>query len=120
MLKNTSQLVKELEKHGLANRGTDLGGLLQWAMLHIQSQDEALAELERELLCAIQDRDAAIKALDFARIAHSAMDEALRCDALINPYQTCAADFTSHVNIMMANGVEPYAKKPRKKKNETK
>ena len=43
-----SDLTEALRTHGQKHRGTDLGGLLQWAALHIESQDEALAELREE------------------------------------------------------------------------
>lgn len=111
-----NELLDELEAVGLANRGTDLGGLLQWAMIQIKNQNDALIELRQELDDAMGERNAVIKTLEDARTAHTAMNEALRCDFLVNPYSTCAADFTSHVNIMMAHGVEPYAKKKRVKK----
>ena len=41
-------LIEELRSHGVQHKGTDLGGLLQWAALHIESQDEALAEVREE------------------------------------------------------------------------
>lgn len=115
MTESENKLIAELEKFGLANRGTDLGGLLQWAMLHIQSMNDALDEANKECEAARSERDAVLKTLEAAKSAHSSMNDALRCDLLVNPYKTCAADFTSHVNIMMAHGVEPYSKKKRKK-----
>ena len=36
--------------------------------------------------------------------------------AYIEPWRTSARDITSHVNFMMAQGIAPYAKKPREKK----
>ena len=33
-----SELTEALRTHGQQHRGTDLGGLLQWAALHIESQ----------------------------------------------------------------------------------
>lgn len=38
-----SELTEALRTHGQRHLGTDLGGLLQWAALHIDAQDEALA-----------------------------------------------------------------------------
>ena len=43
-----STLTEAIRKHGEAAKGTDLGGVLQWAALHIEAQDEALAELRAE------------------------------------------------------------------------
>ena len=40
-----SELTEALRTHGQQHRGADLGGVLQWAALHIEAQDEALAEL---------------------------------------------------------------------------
>ena len=41
----TPTITDELRHHGQQHKGTELGKLLQWAALHIESQDEALAEL---------------------------------------------------------------------------
>ena len=43
-----STLTEAIRKHGEAAKGTDLGGVLQWAALHIEAQEEALAELRAE------------------------------------------------------------------------
>lgn len=36
--------------------------------------------------------------------------------AYVEPWRTSARDITSHVNFMTAQGITPYAKVPRKKK----
>ena len=36
--------------------------------------------------------------------------------AYVEPWRTSARDITSHVNIMMTQGIAPYAKKARKQK----
>ena len=44
----TPDLIAALQTHGEVHKGTDLGGVLQWAILHIQyiqSQAEAIEEL---------------------------------------------------------------------------
>ena len=41
----TTDLITSLQTHGEAHKGADLGGVLQWAILHIQSQAEAIEEL---------------------------------------------------------------------------
>ena len=43
-----SELTDSLRTHGLQHKGTHLGGLLQWAALHIESQDQALADLHED------------------------------------------------------------------------
>jgi hypothetical protein len=110
MLENTSQLVQELEKHGLANRGTDLGGLLQWAMLHIQSQDEALAELyadesarEREVE-ELREALCAVKAL-LETVGGFCRDKAFKFDT-----EQFGKDMVQHINIMGAYGDPDYLK----------
>ncbi len=51
-----SELTDSLRAHGQRHMGTDLGGLLQWAALHIDAQDEALAELREEYAREESDR----------------------------------------------------------------
>ena len=51
-----SELTDSLRAHGQRHLGTDLGGLLQWAALHIDAQDEALAELREEYAREKSDR----------------------------------------------------------------
>ena len=44
----SADLIAALQTHGQLHKGTDLGGVLQWAILHIQyiqSQAEAIEEL---------------------------------------------------------------------------
>lgn len=41
----TTDLITALQTHGQLHKGTDLGGVLQWAILHIQNQAEAIEEL---------------------------------------------------------------------------
>ena len=40
----STDLIAALQTHGDVDKGTDLGGVLQWAILHIQSQAEAIEE----------------------------------------------------------------------------
>ena len=49
-----SELTDSLRAHGQRHLGTDLGGLLQWAALHIDAQDEALI---RQLVEALEKAD---------------------------------------------------------------
>ena len=44
----TTDLITALQTHGEVHKGTDLGGVLQWAILHIQSQAEAIEELRAD------------------------------------------------------------------------
>ncbi len=74
---NLDNLIEGLRTHGEAQRGTDAGGLMQWAMLHISSTRDAnetarsyINELETErgemfnaLLTALEHTDAARETL---------------------------------------------------------
>ena len=105
--------------HDLAwnhHKGTDLGGTLQWAKLHIESLEEAAAEREQELAAAMRDRQTLLTLLDKARTASDQMRETLAGDFLTDPLKTCGHDITSHVNVMAAHGVAPYARTPKKRK----
>lgn len=106
--------MKELEKNALQHRGTDLGGLLQWAHLHIGNLTSALADTEAELqgaLARMRPMEAELEHL--CRLAGDMRSRIL--DALpINPYATCAHDTSSYVNLMAAKGIKPYAKTPSK------
>lgn len=44
-----AKCLQDLEAHGLANRGTELGAMLQWAKLHIEELTGALAERDANL-----------------------------------------------------------------------
>lgn len=109
-------LTEKLNEAGQQHKGTDLGALLQWAMLHIQSQDEALETANQECDTARTERDHLLKTLEKAKEAHRLMVEALRTDFLIQTYQTCAADRTSHINLMTAIGDPAYVKTRKPKK----
>ena len=112
-----SELTEKL--HDLAwnhHKGTDLGGTLQWAKLHIESLEEAARDRELELVTAMRDRSALLLLLDKASESAGQLRSMLTPDFLTDPLKTCAHDVTSHVNIMAAHGVAPYARKPRKTK----
>lgn len=111
-----SKITDELETEGAKHKGTDIGKLLQWAALHIKELEETLkdaqAEWQEEMDARIKLEQSIFKAREAAEIMNNALSSCL----LVSPYQTCAADFTSHVNVMAAHGVAPYAKKIKVKK----
>jgi hypothetical protein len=43
-----SELITKLTAEAQHHQGTDLGSLLQWSVLHIQSLEAALAEAQEE------------------------------------------------------------------------
>jgi hypothetical protein len=70
-----SELVERLQAAGKQHQGTDLGGLLQWAALHIESQDEAIAEVREEHASEEQERICLEQALHASKLH---LEQALR------------------------------------------
>ena len=105
----TTDLITALQTHGQLHKGTDLGGVLQWAILHIQSQAEAIEELRADLEEEHNER------LRFEKAAHSAkaaIDAALAAITEAMPAQPLdfARDHTSHINLMGGIGDPDYMK----------
>lgn len=69
----TPDLITALQTHGHLHKGTDLGGVLQWAILHIQSQAEAIEELRADFEEEHDER------LRFEKAAKAAIYAALGC-----------------------------------------
>ena len=94
--------------------GTELGKLLTWAAMHIDEQDEALAEVRAELKEESEER------LRMEAAIHSATNQLHAvCASLAysQPVQIeLSRDHAPHINAMAAQGVAPYARKPRQKK----
>ena len=126
-----STLTEAIRKHGEAAKGTDLGGVLQWAALHIEAQDEALAELRAEHAAEEAERLRLESALHEAGQAIEAALAAIR-QPLCPPIELCR-DYVPHINIMGAHGDPDYrmpngmsvrhvdlrSSRPRKKKEPT-
>ena len=126
-----STLTEAIRKHGEAAKGTDLGGVLQWAALHIEAQDEALAELRAEHAAEEAERLRLESALHEAGQAIEAALAAIR-QPLCPPIEL-GRDYVSHINIMAAHGNPDYlnpngmsvrhidlrSSRPRKKKEPT-
>ena len=105
----TTDLITVLQTHGQLHKGTDLGGVLQWAILHIQSQAEAIEELRADFEEEHNER------LSFEKAAHSAkaaIDAALAAITEAMPAQPLdfATDHTSHINLMGGMGDPDYMK----------
>lgn len=98
------ELIDKLRTAGEQARGTDLGALLQWAALHIESQNEALKDEREEAapwLARIQDLEARIWQ---AREAMHAAVVALR----VPDATEYARDFAGHINLMAGHGDPDY------------
>ena len=100
----TEQLTAAAQQH----RGTDLGGLIQWAVLHINDQAEALTATNEELEAEQQER------IRLERALHNgaqAITTVLDCLKAAQPVKiTLARDHAPHINIMSHHGVAPYAR----------
>ena len=102
-------LITALQTHGQQHKGTDLGGLLQWAALHIQAQAEAIEELRDDFEEEHEER------LRFEKAAHdakAAIDAALDQINETMPAEPLdfARDNTSFVNLMGGIGDPDYMK----------
>lgn len=107
----TEQLRLQAENNHI---GTDLGKLLAWAAMHIDEQDEALAEARAELKEESDERLRMEAAINGARNQLHAVCASL---AYSQPVQIeLARDHAPHINAMAAQGVIPYARKTRQKK----
>ena len=105
----TTDLITALQTHGQLHKGTDLGGLLQWAILHIQSQAEAIEELRADFEEEHNER------LSFEKAAHSAkaaIDAALAAITEAMPAEPLdfARDLAGHINLMACHGDSDYLK----------
>jgi uncharacterized membrane protein YccC len=101
-----SELTEAIRRHGEAAKGTDLGGVLQWAALHIEAQDEALAELREEHAIEEAERLRLEAALHEAGQALEAALAAVR-KPLCPPIEL-GRDYVAHINIMGAHGDPDY------------
>ena len=103
-----SDLTDKLRTAGESQKGTELGGLLQWAALHIDSQDEALAELRTEHAEELAERLRLERAIYNTK---QAMEGALAMlTAPVCPPIELTRDFVPHINLMAAQGDPDYLK----------
>lgn len=101
-----SRLIDKLFEAGQSNKNTNLGGVIQWAMLHIESQDKALEELQDDLAREVGNRVLLENAL---LIATQAVDAALvALKHPICPPIEFTRDIASHINRSAAEGDPDY------------
>lgn len=111
-----NDLITQLTAAGQQHKGTDLGGLLQWAVLHINDQAEALTATQAELEDEQNERLRLERALHNGAQAITTVLDGLKA---AQPVQiTLARDHAPHINIMAHHGVAPYARRMRGKKVE--
>lgn len=103
-----SELTDKLRSAGELHKGTDLGGLLQWAALHIESQDEALAEVRENHEEEERERLRLERALYTAK---TSMEDALAAIAApLCPPIELGRDLVPHINLMAGHGDPDYLK----------
>jgi hypothetical protein len=105
----TPDLIAALQTHGQMHKGTDLGGVLQWAILHIQNQAEAIEELRADFE---EEHDERLRFEKAAHDAKAAIDAALAAITEAMPAQPLdfARDNTSFINLMGGIGDPDYMK----------
>ena len=103
---STPSIADELRAQGQWHKGTELGKLLQWAALHIESQDEALAELREAHAEEETERLRLEAAMNHARQAIEAAYHAVN-QPLCPPIEL-ARDMAGHINLMAAHGDPDY------------
>lgn len=103
-----SELTDRLAEAGEQHKGTDLGGLLQWAVLHIADQDEALADVREEHANEERER---LRLERAAYDAKAAIEAALAIVSapLCKPTEL-GRDLVRHINLMAAHGDPDYLK----------
>ena len=103
-----TSLIGRLNAAGAQAKGTDLGGLLQWAALHLDTQDKVLMELREELAAEAQERARLEQALHDAK---TSVEGALSVLALAwCPPIELARDMAGHINLMAGHGDPDYLK----------
>ncbi len=110
-----SELTDKLKDAAQAHKGTGLGGLLQWAMLHIEAQEDTLAEKEAEYQAAAKDAahmHERIKAI--AAIVDNLPGMLMEAHP-VNEWATTSRDYSAHANVSAYQGDKNYGKptKPR-------
>jgi hypothetical protein len=101
-----SELVTALRTHGEQHKGTDLGGLLQWAALHIEDQDVALVDIREEHASEETERLRLESALHDAQQSVEVALAAIR-KAFCPPIEF-GRDLVPHINLMAGHGDPDY------------
>lgn len=105
-----SDLTKRLATAAMQHRGTDLGGLLQWAGLHIASQDEALAEVREQFDQLERSYKELHDGINAAADAVDAAAKSLQAARPVDITDLFARDYSGHINLMAGHGDPDYLK----------
>lgn len=101
-----SQLIDQLNEAGQQHKGSELGGLLRWAALHIATQDEAIEQWAIDFEEEHQERikfECALHEVKQAIAAALAQVSAPLC-----PPIEFSRDFAPHINLMAGHGDPDY------------
>ena len=104
---NQPTLIEQLQAQAKAHKGTDFGGLLGWAAVHIESLQEALAEREEELQSVMAAGKRMHDGLKAASAAVDALGGVLYAAYPIDPFATVPRDYSAHANVMAAGHQDP-------------
>lgn len=103
------QLIDELTEQGKQHKGGELGGLLQWAALHIASQNEAIEQW------AIDFEDEHRERIKFERALHEAKQAIESALAMVSaplcPPIEFFRDLAPHINRSAADGDPDYMRR---------
>lgn len=103
-----SELTDKLRTAASGYKGSEMGGLLQWAVLHIESQAEALEELREAHAEEEAERIRLERALHDAK---TAVEDALaKIFAPLCPPIELGRDLVPHINLMAGHGDPDYLK----------
>ena len=102
------ELTDKLRVAGEAHRGTELGGLLQWAALYIEEMRETLTEAQTAWVEEEAERIRLERALHTSKTAIEAALAAVA--APLCPPIEFARDLAPHINLMAGHGDPDYLK----------
>ena len=102
------ELTDKLRAAGEAHRGTELGGLLQWAVLHIDELAETLDQYRVDFEDELNERIRLERALHDAK---TAVEDALaKIFEPLCPPTELGRDLAPHINLMAGHGDPDYLK----------
>lgn len=103
-----SELLQKLRAEAALRDRTEISKLLLWAALHIESQDEALAEARSELEQESRER---IKLEEALQSSKHQVEQALQTlQAAWCPPVEFGRDLAPHINLMAGHGDPDYLK----------
>ena len=102
------ELTDKLRAAGEAHRGTELGGLLQWAALYIEEMRETLTEAQTAWVEEEAERIRLERAMHDAKTAIEAALAAVSYP--LCPPIELGRDLVPHINLMAGHGDPDYLK----------